>query len=103
LFLADLCAAWIALGSLYPFSGWREMADWSPAFLSAPLPKYITRTDVATNLLLYLPIGYALSLYSAGRIGAIWPSSPTALGVLFSLTLESLQQLLPGRYRLESG
>jgi VanZ family protein len=97
LFLA-IYAAWIALGSLYPFSGWEEMAAWSPAFLSAPLPKYITRTDVATNLLLYLPIGYALSLVlSRPHRRNLAIVAATALGVLFSLTLESLQQLLPGR------
>jgi VanZ family protein len=97
LFLA-FYAGLIALGSLYPLSGWRALASWSPAFLSDPLPKYITRTDVTTNLLLYLPMGYALALLF-GR--PRWRNQAIVLALLtgfgFSLAMESLQQLLPGR------
>jgi VanZ family protein len=93
-----LYAGLIALGSLYPFSGWRGPEAWSGAFLTAPLPRFITRTDITTNLLAYLPLGYALAL----RLGlprkhqkAIWLS--LLVGLFGSLLLESLQQLLPGR------
>ncbi len=91
-------AGLIALGSLYPLTGWHALSDWSAAFLSAPLPRYITRTDVATNVLLYLPIGYGLAL-CLGR--PRWRNLALVLAVfmggVFSLALESLQQLLPGR------
>ncbi len=93
-----LYAAFIAVGSWYPFSGWAPPSNWSPAFLTASWPRYITRTDLATNLLVYAPLGYAL---------ALWFSSPgkrprgVALGCMAGLVLsflmESGQQLLPGR------
>lgn len=86
----------VLYGSLHPFH-WRESTDWSPAFLAAPLPNFITRTDLATNLLVYLPLGYALALHlSRGRLRhMIALSALTCLG--YSLTLESAQVLLPGR------
>ena len=89
----------IALGSLYPLWDWRPLSSWSPAFLSEPLPRYITRTDVTTNLLIYIPLGYLLAL-SLGqphwRNLAIIPA--VLLGLAFSLTMESLQLLLPARF-----
>jgi VanZ family protein len=93
-----LYGAFLAIGSLHPFSGWTSLDGWSLDFLSAPWPRYITRTDLATNLLVYGPLGYVLALvFSApGRRGR-----GVALGALaaalVSLALESLQQLLPGR------
>jgi VanZ family protein len=88
----------IVIGSLYPFSGWRPLSAWSDAFLFAPLPRYITRNDVSTNLLAYLPLGYllALHLFRPGRRGVpillCW-----ILGSTLSLGMESLQVMLPGR------
>ncbi len=97
LFLA-IYAGLIALGSLYPLSGWRDIATWSPAFLTDPLPRYITRTDVTTNLLLYLPIGYGLTLLvSRPRWRNLAITLAVTVGIGYSLTMESLQQLLPGR------
>lgn len=91
-------AGLIALGSLYPLIGWRDPATWSPAFLTAPLPRYITRTDVTTNLFLYLPIGYGLALaFSRPRWRNLAILAAVVLGAAYSLTMESLQQLLPGR------
>ncbi len=85
----------VLYGSLYPFH-WRDVATWSPRFLGAPLPHFITRTDLATNLLVYLPLGYALTLYLAHRRRhMILLGTVICLG--YSLTLESAQVLLPGR------
>ena len=97
LFLA-VYAALILFGSLWPFSGWRPAALWSPHFLFAPLPRFITRTDLTTNLLVYLPLGYALALALAQRLPrgrAIILAA--VLCTAYSLFLESLQQLLPNR------
>lgn len=91
-------AGLIALGSLYPFSGWRGLEAWSGEFLTAALPRYITRNDITTNLLAYLPLGYALALHLGlprKHQKAIWFS--LIVGISYSLILESLQQLLPGR------
>lgn len=97
LFIA-LYALLLTLGSQYPFSGWLPLADWSAGFLFADWPRYITRTDLATNLLVYVPLGYAL---------ARWHTRPghNARGVIagtlsclaFSLLMESGQALLPSR------
>jgi VanZ family protein len=93
-----LYVLFLVVGSLYPFSGWRPLSDWSFHFLTAPWPRFITRTDLATNLLVYTPLGYAL---------ALWFSTPgkrprgvvlgACAGVLVSFALESSQQLLPSR------
>jgi VanZ family protein len=93
-----LYALLLTIGSQYPFSGWLPLSDWSASFLFADWPRYITRTDLATNLLIYVPLGYAL---------ARWHSRPGhgARGVItgllsclaFSLMMESGQALLPSR------
>jgi len=46
-----LYCAFLAVASLLPMSGLAPLSNWSTAFLSAPWPRYITRTDLATNLL----------------------------------------------------
>ncbi len=97
IFLATY-AVLIAFGSLHPFSGWQWLGHWSLGFVTAPLPRYLTRTDLITNLLVYLPLGYALALsFGAPRRGGAEVFLATAVGALYSLALESLQQLLPGR------
>ena len=88
----------ILVGSLYPFSGWVGLDVSSLHFLTAPWPRYITRTDLATNLLSYAPLGYAF---------ALWFSTPghrlrgvilgVMAGILLSFLCETLQQLLPSR------
>lgn len=88
----------LTVGSLYPFADWLPLTDWSIGFLSDPWPRYITRTDLATNLLIYVPLGYALARWftrpgHAGR-GVI---TGAACSLVISLLLESGQQLLPGR------
>lgn len=95
--LTAYCAV-IAVASLYPFTGWSAAPGWSLDFLSRPMPRYITRNDVSTNVLAYLPLGYLLALrlfrprLRALPIGLAWLA-----GSLFSVGLESLQVHLPGR------
>lgn len=88
----------IAYGSLYPFSGWRASLNGSLAFLSAPWPRNITRTDLITNLLAYMPLGYLLAAWLRQYL----PRWRAALGAilaaaLFSLLMEWSQTFLPGR------
>ncbi|MFA5081206.1 MAG: VanZ family protein [Hydrogenophilaceae bacterium] len=95
--LAAYCAV-IAVASLYPFVGWLPWHAWSTDFLFAAMPRYITRNDISTNLLAYLPFGYLLAvrLFRPGR-----RAGPILLaclaGGLMSVTMESLQAWLPGR------
>ena len=88
----------IGYGSLYPFSGWRAPLGGSLAFLSAPWPRNITRTDLITNLLAYLPLGYLLAawlrLYLSRWRAVLWA---TLAAALFSMLMEWSQTFLPGR------
>ena len=58
-----LYAGLIAFGSLYPFTGLKGLEHWTGQFITAPLPRFITRNDISTNVLAYLPLGYALALH----------------------------------------
>lgn len=87
----------LALGSLLPLHGW-DTARWSSAFVTAPLPPYITRTDISTNFLVYVPFGYLLALaFRRPRRRWLAVALATLAGLATSLGLESLQQLVPGR------
>ncbi|MGQ9684701.1 MAG: VanZ family protein [Thiobacillaceae bacterium] len=88
----------ILMSSLHPYSGWRPFDAWSFEFITAPLPPFITRTDLTTNFLVYVPLGYllALNLSQPRRRGRAVVFS-TLAGMALSLTLEGLQQLIPGR------
>lgn len=93
-----LYAGLIAFGSLYPFAGLKGLEHWSGQFITAPLPRFITRTDISTNLLAYLPLGYALAMHLGlprqrlrGILRAVF------VGFFYSLSMESVQQLLPSR------
>jgi VanZ family protein len=88
----------IVLGSLYPFSPWEGFEDSPFHFLMAPWPRYITRTDLATNLLSYAPLGYAFSRWFSvpgHRLrGVVFGGMA---GILLSFLCEAMQQLLPNR------
>ncbi len=88
----------LLVSSLHPYSGWRPVDAWSLQFITAPLPPFITRTDLSTNFLVYLPLGYllAINLAQPRRRGRAVLFA-TLAGLTLSLALESLQQLIPGR------
>lgn len=94
-------SALMLLGSLSPFTGWSLPEGGWPAvtaFLQAPWPRYVTRTDLATNLLLYSPFGYACALWFSTPGHRLWGVLAGLLaGVTFSFMCESLQQFLPAR------
>jgi VanZ family protein len=88
----------ILASSLHPYTGWRAFDTWSFEFITAPLPPFITRTDLSTNFLVYVPLGYLLALELVrprhrGRAVLL----ATLAGAVLSLTLEGVQQLIPGR------
>lgn len=88
----------IVYASCYPFSGWREMGVSPLAYLFAPLPRYWTGFDVATNVLGYFPLGVlaVFSLYPTvkGKYAALLA---VVVGVLLSATMEGVQTYLPSR------
>lgn len=88
----------IVYASLYPFSGWRWQGFMPFDFVSAPLPRYITGSDLLINMGGYLPLGYLI----ARTLPARWPrwASWSAAGMLasaMSFSMESLQAFLPMR------
>ena len=52
-YLLAAYALLVIYASLHPFTGWRDNGVAPLAFLSAPLPRYITSFDVLANLLAY--------------------------------------------------
>ena len=95
--LAAAYALLIVYGSLYPFSDWLP-AEGMLAFITAPWPRYIIRSDVIINLLVYLPLGLlvARALRYHLRTGtAVFAATVACL--LLSFSMESLQALLPER------
>ncbi|MDY0329296.1 MAG: VanZ family protein [Thiomonas sp.] len=88
----------IVYASLYPFSGWRWQGLTPFDFALAPLPRYITASDLLINVGGYLPLGYLV----ARNLPARWPrwASWLAASVLasgLSFGMEALQALLPMR------
>lgn len=91
-------AALVVYGSLYPFSGWRSLGLGPFAFLSDPLPQYLTAFDVVTNVIGYIPLGALIvfALYPRVR-GALAVCAALAGGALLSGAMESIQTYLPAR------
>ena len=88
----------IVYGSLYPFSGWRSLGIGPFAYLTDPMPQYLTAFDVVTNVLGYMPFGAlaVLALYPQYR-GAAAVSIALLGGTLLSGAMEAVQTYLPTR------
>ena len=88
----------LVYASLYPFVDWRYQGITPWAFLANPMPRYWSGFDVAINIVGYGPLGFllALSAMRSGRAGFAVLLS-TALAVVLSLLMESLQSYLPAR------
>jgi VanZ family protein len=91
-------AALVVYGSLYPFSGWRSLGLSPLAYLTDPLPQYLTAFDVVTNVLGYMPLGALIVLALYPRIrGTLAVGAALAGGALLSGTMEAIQTYLPTR------
>ena len=94
-----LYALLIAYASLYPLADWRVPGDPLWDFLSIPVAGPISKADVVSNVLAYLPLGYLIAKLL--RSQPLNPFGPvlwaTALGALLSFCMESIQQYLPSR------
>lgn len=97
-------AAWavyvmlLLYSGLTPWSGWRDLGIDAFAYLTAPLPQYVTSFDLAVNIAAYLPLGCltVLALYPQ-RHGAAAIALATLVGALLSSSIEALQTYLPTR------
>lgn len=98
LFWLSLYAVFIVWASLSHRSAWTALPGDPFVFLQAPFPTWVTRTDLATNFLVYVPLGYLL------RLAFNLPRHPwltvflamLSVGAL-SVGMETLQQALPDR------
>jgi VanZ family protein len=97
--LAWLYAALIVYASLYPFTGWHRIGPSPLAFLAQPWSRWWSGFDLVSNLLGYLPLGALLfgALVRSGRRLARAVGVTLLGGTLLSLTMELLQNFLPGR------
>lgn len=84
--------------TLYPMEGWRDAGISAFAYLSAPWPRYVTRFDIAVNVLGYVPFGFlAVAALHPHVRGVPAFAVATASAVALSLGLEALQSYLPAR------
>ncbi len=90
--LLAVIAFLIAYGSLYPFR-FADLGGAGPFELLRRLSfARTTRSDVAANVLLYLPLGASLAWLFATRLGGLLAvTAATAIGALLSLTIEIAQ------------
>lgn len=96
-----LALAWCGLviyASLHPFSGWYDTGISPFAFLEGAWPRYWTAFDLVTNVAVYLPLGFFLTLAFnrvPGRFTA--PVLAVVLAAALSFGLEAVQTWLPSR------
>ncbi|MGF7189978.1 VanZ family protein [Robbsia andropogonis] len=94
-------AWWVALvmyGSLYPMTGWTDIGVGPFAYLSAPIPRWLTPFDLITNVLGYVPLGVFVVLAVYPRLrGASAVLAALLSGVILSGAMEAVQTYLPTR------
>lgn len=85
-------------GTLFPLSGWDWQRGNLHTFISLNWPAHVSRGDVVTNLVVYVPLGLLLALWWRGRFsGGATLALATLCGTSLSLGLEYLQSYLPQR------
>ncbi|MDD2900214.1 MAG: VanZ family protein [Desulfuromonadaceae bacterium] len=88
----------IVYGSLFPLSDWRMPDQRFLGIWQQALHSHISRSDLLTNLLAYIPVGYFLSSVFSRRIGSIKRIAlACCVGLLLSCSLELVQLFLPAR------
>lgn len=88
----------IMYGSLYPLRGWQppEQSLWS--LLTGPWPRYISRSDILVNVVVYIPVGALLTWLLRDRLPLLLAIFLAALGsIALSIGMEYLQTYLPSR------
>lgn len=97
LLLATYCALLVS-GSLYPLSQWQDARTFDLAFLWAPWPETITRTDLLTNYFVYIPLGvFAARAFFRRRFALGHWLMVCAFGAGLSLAMECAQLFVPPR------
>lgn len=97
LYVALFCVFVIVYASLQPFSGWSP-AHFNLFVFFTTFSKYLTRADLAFNVVAYAPLGFALF----AALPLTWRAHTRALAMFalvgaLSIALEALQAFLPTR------
>jgi VanZ family protein len=94
---AVVWALLLAYASLYPFYPMRAPAP-DALNVAFSLARQVIRSDVAFNVVAYMPLGTLLCLYFRQRGGRGW-AIPRAVGIAaaFSLAMEVVQLFIPNR------
>jgi VanZ family protein len=88
----------IIYGSLFPFADWQTPQQDIFSVWQRSMDGRISRSDLLTNFLVYIPFGFLLSSVLFDRFNTICRVLlVTTLGILLSLFMEYLQMYLPAR------
>lgn len=88
----------IVYGSLFPLTGWRPTHQDIWSVWVQGWPGRVSRSDLLTNILVYIPFGFLLALNLPAKTGHVTRVVMSAfLGATLSITMEYLQMFLPGR------
>lgn len=86
----------IIYGSLLPFRGWQTPHPWINPVLT-PWPAYDPGSDILTNVLAYLPLGFLISHFWMRTSRVTGLLLPVTAGFALSFCMELLQEALPSR------
>lgn len=101
LFCLILYSGLLVYCSLFPFEGWSRPSGSFWEIWLQPLSRWISRTDLATNLLVYIPLGFFLASLLKERFGHMTVIAlSTLIGGALSFSLEFIQSWNP--YRVAS-
>jgi VanZ family protein len=83
---------------LAPWTGWRDLGLDPLAFLTAPVPRYVTRFDLIVNVLAYFPFGVLAVFALHPRLRGLAAVAIAAIvGFLLAGSIETAQSYLPTR------
>ena len=95
--MAVLYAVAIVFASLQPFSPWIAPEPDTPFWPFAPWPLRYTRSDIAINLIAYIPFGMFVALIPRRAAPRARAALAFAAGLTLSFAMETLQMFLPPR------
>ena len=96
--MAVIYALLLMYGSLFPFSEWNKNVGGFGTLLTQSWPLKVSRSDLVTNLLVYIPLGFFLVMALSQRVnGKTKIIGATLCGFALSLMMEYLQSYLPAR------
>lgn len=88
----------IIYGSLFPLNGWQVPQHGLVDTLLDTARRHVSRSDLLTNILVYIPLGFLLNSICSDKLGnGARILLATAAGTLLSLFMESIQLFLPAR------